>query len=162
MKRVYLIQCNQPISGGYCKSLYSIYRETISAYCTSSHIQPALPTLNSLLPTRDCTLVDQPTNKLRSCLTWLMTLIIMENKLVPEGCGLITTFNVVFTVKLRLTYFLFSNRDLLLPNVIQFFFCTSSLLPVINEPSYFCYLPLKLEINTPDIEYKSSLLRGNG
>jgi hypothetical protein len=82
-----------------------------------------------------------------------------------EGCGLINyIFIVVFLLRLtHSTYFFFSNRGspFILNVIIQFLY--SSLLPVINKKyTYFLLFITNREINTLDIEYKSSLLRGNG
>jgi hypothetical protein len=98
-----------------------------------------------------------------------MTLIIMEKQvcLFLEGCGLINYifYRCVLTRLTHSTYLLSSViEDLLLYLTLLFNFLYSSLLPVINEPKIhlFPVIYYKSEINTLDIEYKSSLLRGNG
>jgi hypothetical protein len=82
-----------------------------------------------------------------------------------EGCGLINyIFIVVFLLGLTHSTYLLSSviEDLLLYLTLLFNFCTHRL-PVINEPKIHLFPVItNREINTLDIEYKSSLLRGNG
>jgi hypothetical protein len=90
----------------------------------------------------------------------------MENKcLFLEGCGLINyIFIVVFLLLTHSTYLLSSViEDLLfILNVIQFFVLIAFACYQRTKIHLFPVIYYKSEINTLDIEYKSSLLRGNG
>jgi hypothetical protein len=83
-----------------------------------------------------------------------------------EGCGLINYILSLCSYWLTHSTYLLSSviEDLLLYLTLLFNFLYSSLLPVINEPKIhlFPVIYYKSEINTLDIEYKSSLLEEMG
>jgi hypothetical protein len=168
----HLIQGNQPISGAYCKSLYSIYSgDFYNMITVLHHIVFSLLLLQFFLtsvPSRPGigTFSNPVKQASRSCLTINDSYNYKTSVFVPEGCGLINyIFIVVFLLVNHSTYLLlFSNRGspFILNVIIQFFVLHRFCLLSTNQNTLILLFITNREINTLDIEYKSSLLRGNG
>jgi hypothetical protein len=136
----------------YCTSI------TLHSACLSSVVfSNSVP-----LPTR-IILLSNLKQFLRSAWRGINDLIIMKTSVfVPKGCGPI---NYIFyrCVLTGLTHLdlltFFSNRGLPFIRTLLFNFLYSSL-SLINEPKIHLFPKVYKQINTLDIEYKSSLLRG--
>jgi hypothetical protein len=82
---------------------------------------------------------------------------------VPGSCGLINIFyRCVLTGSIRLTFFSNRGSPFILNVIIQFFVLIAFACYQRTKIHLFPVIYYKSEINTLDIEYKSSLLRGNG